>query len=93
MHITAKRKTNTNTGRRIERGGKVVVGKGLTLVDASIRVSCGLDIMCANEGAARWLLILNGYWNHTSPEIHGTQGYYWHYHPNRHSKVHIWYYS
>ena len=70
----------------------VCIGKGLTIIEASARVSCGFSIMCANEGAARWLLILNGYWNHTAAEIHGGAGYYWHYHPHRNSHTHIWFY-
>ena len=72
--------------------GNVYVGRGLDIVEASVRVSCGLNIMCANEGAARWLLILNGYWNHTAAEIHGSEGYYFHYHPHRNAKKHIWFY-
>ena len=73
--------------------GAVIIGRGLTLTEASFRVSCGLDIMCANEAAARWILIVNGYRNHTSPEIHGDEGYYWHYHPHRNTHTHIWYFQ
>lgn len=70
----------------------VVIGNGLTFSEASIRVACGLDIMCANEPAAKWLVVINGYWNYVGPEIHGDEGYYWHYHPNRNSHTHIWFY-
>lgn len=72
-------------------GNNIVVGNGLTFVEASSRVACGLDIMCANHGAAKWLVVVNGYWNAVGPEIHGDEGYYWHYHPHRNSHTHIWY--
>ena len=71
--------------------GVVVIGHGISLVDASIRVACGWDVLCANEAAARWIIVLNGYWNYVGPEIHGGDGYYWHYHPNRNSHTHIWF--
>ena len=72
--------------------GIVCIGRGLTLLEASLRVSCGFSIMCANEGAARWILIVNGYWGAVGPEIHGDAGFFWHYHPHRHTHTHIWYY-
>ena len=70
----------------------VVTGRGLTFSEARVRVASGSDIMCANQGAALWLVISNGYWNAVGPEIHGDDGYFWHYHPNRNSHVHIWYF-
>ena len=48
--------------------------------------------MCANQRAAKTLTVINGYWNAVGPEIHGDEGYYWHYHPNRYSHTHIWFY-
>ena len=74
-------------------GKKVVVGDGITFVEASARVAIGLDVMCINHDAAKWIVIINCYWNAVGPEIHGDENYYWHYHPNRHSHTHIWYYG
>ena len=71
---------------------EVVIGKGLTFSEAKTRVASGFDIMCANQGAALWLVVTNGYWNAVGPEIHGDSGYFWHYHPHRNSHLHIWYY-
>lgn len=70
----------------------IVTGRGLTFSEARARVASGSDIMCANQGAALWLVISNGYWNAVGPEIHGDDGYFWHYHPNRNAHVHIWYF-
>ena len=70
----------------------VVVGRGLTFSEAKARVASGFDIMCANQGAALWLVVTNGYWNAVGPEIHGDDGYFWHFHPNRNSHLHIWFY-
>lgn len=70
----------------------VVIGQGLTFSEASLRVACGYDIMCANQSGALSIVINNGYWNAVGPEIHGEEGYFWHYHPNRNTHVHIWYY-
>jgi len=74
-------------------GGNVVIGQGLTIGEASIRVANGLDIMCANYDAAKWILILNGYFSAVGPEIHGGEGYFSHFHPNRHSHTHIWFFE
>ena len=71
---------------------QVVVGRGLTLIEACDRVAMGGSIMCANQGAALWILVLNGYVTAVGPEIHGEEGFYWHYHPHRHTHTHIWYY-
>jgi len=74
----------------------VIVGRELTLEEACIRVSMGFDLMCANEEAAVVILLLNRYFNPVGPEKHGRpgqDGYYWHYHPNRNSHIHIWYYK
>ena len=38
----------------------------------------GLDLMCANENAAKTILLVNGYANAVGPEIHGV-GYFPHY--------------
>ena len=75
-----------------DRGdSQVVIGKGITLQEASARVSMGLDLMCANENAAKTILLVNGYANAVGPEIHGV-GYFPHYHPNRNSHTHIWFF-
>ena len=71
---------------------EVIIGNGLTFSEAQIRVACGFDIMCANQGAAVALIVTNGYWTAVGPEIHGDSGYFWHYHPNRHTHQHIWFY-
>ena len=71
---------------------QVLPGRGLSFTEASVHVASGRDIMCANQGAALWLIIVNGYWTAVGPEIHGDEGYYWHYHPNRNSHTHIWFY-
>ena len=71
----------------------VHVGRGLTFTEAAIRVACGFDLMCANQAAAVWILIVNGYWNSVGPETHGGIGYYEHYHPHRKTHTHIWYYG
>ena len=72
---------------------QVVLGRGLTIAEASARVASGKDVMCPSQGAAKLLLVLNGYGNAVGPEKHGGEGYYWHYHPNRHTHIHIWYYG
>ena len=69
----------------------VYVGRGLSIIDASFRVAMGLDIMCVNQDAARWLLNINRYRNAVGPEAH--RGGYSHYHPHRHTHTHIWYYG
>lgn len=71
----------------------VHLGRGLTFGEATLRVALGLDIMCASQDAARWLLVVNRYWFAVGPEIHGDEGYYRHYHPNRHTHTHIWFYG
>ena len=71
---------------------EVYLGKGLSITEASIRVSLGFNVMCANQDAARWLVVINGYVNAVGPEIHGD-GYYWHYHPHRNTHTHIWFFG
>ena len=73
--------------------GVVLIGRGLTFLEACARVSCGLSVMCANQDAARWILVVNCYWGAVGPETHGDEGYYWHYHPHRNTHTHIWYYG
>ena len=70
---------------------QIQIGKGLSFHDASLRVAMGLNVMCVNRDAARWLLIVNCYWGAVGPETHGDAGYFWHYHPHRHTHTHIWY--
>ena len=50
----------------------------------------GLDLMCANEDAAKAILFANGYVHTVGPEIHGGDGYYPHFHPNRHTHTHTY---
>ena len=69
----------------------VHIGRGLTFGEATLRVALGLDIMCANQDAARWLIVINGYWGAVGPEKHGGDGFFWHYHPHRHTHTHIWF--
>ena len=71
----------------------VCIGRGLTFVKACIRVNCGLSVMCANQDAARWIVVVNCYWGAVGPETHGGAGYYSHYHPHRRTHTHIWYYD
>ena len=53
--------------------------------------------MCISQEAAMLILRLNGYRNAVGPEIHGDEGYFYHYHPTRNHtgyfSVHIWYFS
>ncbi len=94
LEIKQKQKTKQYQYWQADRINKtVVLGRGLTLTEASIRVAMGFDVMCASRDAARTLLFINGYWNSVGPEIHGGEGFYWHYHPHRHTHTHIWYYS
>jgi len=74
-------------------GNSVVVGDGLTFVEASARVAGGSNVMCANQDAAKWILVVNCYWNAVGPEIGRGEGFYYHYHPHRNTKVHIWFYG
>ena len=69
--------------------GVVHTGRGLTFPEACIRVSCGFSVMCANQDAARWILVVNRYWFAVGPETHGGEGFYQHYHPHRHTHTHI----
>ena len=84
---------------RVKVGGSyhVITGSPLTFDQARIRVSMGQNLMCANEAAARAIVFANGYVNAVGPEIHprgtDTSGYFYHFHPNRSSHVHIWFYS
>ena len=71
----------------------VHTGRGLTFAEATLRVAVGLDIMCANQGAALWLVIVNRYWGAVGPEVGRGEGFYWHYHPHRNTDTHIWYYG
>ena len=74
-------------------GNNVVVGDGLTFAEASARVALGFNIMCASQDAAKWILIVNCYWNAVGPEIGRGEGFFYHYHPHRNTKVHIWFYG
>ena len=73
-------------------GNSVIVGRGLTLSEASLRIASGQNIMCRDKGAAKVILIVNNYSNAVGPEKH-AENYYYHYHPNRHSHTHIWFYG
>ena len=72
-------------------GKNVVLGKGLTLAEASVRVASGQNIMCRDETAAKAIIFVNGYWNAVGPEKGVGLDFYWHYHPHRNTSVHIWY--
>ena len=74
-------------------GNNVVVGDGLTFVEASARVALGFNIMCASQDAAKWILVVNCYWNAVGPEIGRGDGFFWHYHPHRETDIHIWFYG
>ena len=73
--------------------GVVLVGRGISFWEACIRVSCGFSVMCANQDAARWILVVNHYWGAIGPETHGDEGFFMHYHPHRRTHTHIWYYE
>ena len=77
---------------KLKGGTEVLVGRELTFTEARVRVSMGLDLMCANEDVAKAILFANGYVHAVGPEIHGGNGYYPHFHPNRHTHTHIWFY-
>ena len=77
-------------------GNKVMVGGiPLTVEQASMRVAKRESIMCRNQNAARYILFINGYFNHTNPEQHN--GGFMHYHPTRnhtgYCSTHIWYFE
>ncbi len=86
-----KKEQNYQYWEAVRIRNQVFIGRGLSFFEACIRVACGGDVMCANQDAARWILVANLYTNAVGPEIHGSSGYYWHYHPNRNSHTHIWY--
>ena len=95
VYIDAKtvQKKQSQYWEAVRVGNNVVIGDSLTFVEASTRVACGLDVMCASRNAAKWIVVVNCYWNAVGPEIHGEDGYYWHYHPHRNSHIHIWYFG
>nr|WP_297707529.1 RHS repeat-associated core domain-containing protein [uncultured Butyrivibrio sp.] len=76
---------------------EVYLFESLTLEEARLRVSMLGSIMCISQEAAMLILRLNGYRNAVEPEIHGDEGYFYHYHPTRNHtgyfSVHIWYFS
>ena len=76
--------------------GQVIVSSPLTVQQASLRVSKGGSIMCANEAAAKHIVFINGYHNAVGPERHGDN-YFGHYHPTRNHtgthSTHIWFYG
>jgi hypothetical protein len=77
-----------------DRSGKsIVTGKGLSFVEASARVAYGANIICANQGAAKWILVVNCYWNAVGPERGRGDGFLYHYHPHRNTNVHSWFYG
>ena len=75
---------------------KVVVSTPLSFTQACTRVSCGKNIMCQNEEAAKAIIVINRYRNAVGPERGCGNDYYWHYHPTRNhtgsKSVHIWFY-
>ncbi|MDW7658491.1 MAG: RHS repeat-associated core domain-containing protein, partial [Bacillota bacterium] len=71
----------------------VITGRGISFRAASLRVASGLDVMCSNQESAKAIIFMNRYINSVGPEIHGGDGYYWHYHPNRNNHTHIWFFS
>ena len=75
------------------KGSEVIVGRGLSLWEASFMVACGQNVMCANQAAALWIVKINRYHNAVGPEVGRGNGFFWHYHPHRNTKVHIWFYG
>ena len=69
---------------------KIVIERGMTYSQAKARVSVGRDVLCVKREAA--YAIVSGYRSFVGPERSGGEGFLWHYHPNRASKNHIWYY-
>ena len=71
----------------------VVIGKPLTVEEASLRVSQGGSIMCRTQAAAKQIIYRNRYANAVGPESH--KGGFQHYHPTRnhtgYPSIHIWY--
>lgn len=59
---------------KVKGGTEVLVGRELTFTEARVRVSMGLDLMCANEDAEKAMLFANGYVHAVGPEIHGATG-------------------
>ncbi len=76
-------------------GKHLVIGMGITYMEAKMEILNGHNIMCANQQAAFSVLFNLGYRNMVGPEKSGGSDhrFYWHYHPNRSSPVHVWYYS
>ena len=74
-------------------GNSIVVGDGLTFMEASSRVACGFNVLCADKNAAKWILVINCYWNAVGPERGRGNDFLYHYHPHRNTKVHIWFYG
>ena len=75
-------------------GGDVVRGKRLTVIESIGYVTIGGNVMCDNQSSA--LLVAVAFPGFIGPEIDVNQKpgntYYPHYHPDRNSHRHIWFY-
>ena len=79
-------------------GKQVVILQPLSFAEACERVANYGNVMCANQDAARAIIITNGYRNAVGPERGKGEGFYWHYHPTRNHtghkySTHIWFYG
>ena len=75
--------------------GDVVRGERLTILESIENVEFGGNVMCDDISSAT--LVANGFENPIGPEIDKNQKpgytYYYHYHPDRNSHRHIWFYT
>jgi len=79
----------------IIKNGDVIRGNRLTLVESVDHINMGGNIICDNEKSAFMVSVF--FPEYIGPEIDLNQKpgnvYYYHYHPDRNSHRHIWYYT
>ena len=74
-------------------GDAIMPGPPLTYPQARAWAGMGNDLLCAHQGAA--IAIVKFYPGNVGPEVScgGARGFLWHYHINRNSDGHIWYFG
>ncbi len=73
----------------------IITGKRLTIGESQTHVELGGNVICDNKNSA--LSVAIGFGIFIGPEIDKNKKpnhvYYWHYHPDRDSHRHIWFYG
>lgn len=74
-------------------GGQIVKGIALSFTEARLEASLYHNILCKDSNAARAIAVR--FPGNVGPEIGngGKDGFLWHYHVNRSTHAHIWYYG